>query len=811
MLAVLNLAGCNRPNLEELYRQSRASLERGELVQAEQEAERGLDAAQNKNAEWNFRFRVLKAEVVAWQGKPKDSLALLANSPPPFLAGSEAALRRLIVLGTADYLMRQFDDSAKTLDQAEKMAASKYPSFSGDVAMAEATLATYRQNYANAEHLNLEALDFARREKRRYLEARALGSLGFMSLRKERYGEAIDWFTPSLTLSREMGNKTLAAKTLGNLGWCYFKLGDYERAADNFEQAEQLSSQLGLAKDEFLWLTNIGSVHYQARDYVSAANYYQQALAIARRLDNKPGIAACLSNLAATALESQQYDIAEGYNREAMLLKQATGDKSSELYSVLNAARIAAGRKQYPQARAFLNRIVADSGEDISLRWEAESQLADVLVLEGDNAGAEVQFRKALATIDQARASVTKEEYRLSFLGSADRFYNDYVDFLVSRKRPRAALRITEHSRARTLSEGLKLPLDKMDQGSFHFEQTARKLHAVILSYWLKPGKSYLWAVTSSGVAIYTLPDADKIDAQMSVYRKTLIGPRDPKDIGDANGIGLYRALVEPAQKLIPNGSRVIVVGSEGLNGLNFSTLLVPEPRLHYWIEDVAVADANSIALLSGSYRPHRAVPATLLLIGNPVYRQGDYSELKQAQLEVKEVSQHFSPDRRTVLEGVAATPGAYASSGPARYSHIHFVAHGTASRTSPLDSSIILALQGEQSKLYARDVIQQHLRAELVTISACYGAGARSYSGEGLVGLSWAFLRAGARHVVAALWEVSDNSTPHLMDAMYTKLQENEDPVLALRSAQLAMLNSGTVYRRAFYWGTFQIYSGPQ
>jgi len=46
--------------------------------------------------------------------------------------------------------------------------------------------------------------------------------------------------------------------------------------------------------------------------------------------------------------------------------------------------------------------------------------------------------------------------------------------------------------------------------------------------------------------------------------------------------------------------------------------------------------------------------------------------------------------------------------------------------------------------------------------------AGTRAYSGEGLVGLSWAFLRAGAHNVVAALWEVSDASTPQLMDRLY-------------------------------------------
>ena len=89
----------------------------------------------------------------------------------------------------------------------------------------------------------------------------------------------------------------------------------------------------------------------------------------------------------------------------------------------------------------------------------------------------------------------------------------------------------------------------------------------------------------------------------------------------------------------------------------------------------------------------------------------------------------------------------------------------------SPLDSAIVLSkasTEDDSFKLYARDIIQHPLHAELVTVSTCRSAGARAYSGEGLVGLSWAFLRAGAHDVIGALWDVSDVSTPQLMDELY-------------------------------------------
>jgi CHAT domain-containing protein len=117
-------------------------------------------------------------------------------------------------------------------------------------------------------------------------------------------------------------------------------------------------------------------------------------------------------------------------------------------------------------------------------------------------------------------------------------------------------------------------------------------------------------------------------------------------------------------------------------------------------------------------------------------------------------------------------------------------------------------SVQEDSFKLYARDIIRHPLHAQLVTISTCYGAGARAYTGEGLVGLSWAFLFAGAHNVIGALWEVSDASTPRLMDQLYAELKKGQSSQAALRSAKLSLLHSND-FRRPFYWAPFQLYTG--
>ena len=99
-------------------------------------------------------------------------------------------------------------------------------------------------------------------------------------------------------------------------------------------------------------------------------------------------------------------------------------------------------------------------------------------------------------------------------------------------------------------------------------------------------------------------------------------------------------------------------------------------------------------------------------------------------------------------------------------------------------------------------------LNADLVTVSACRSAGERAYSGEGLVGFAWAFLRAGAHRVIAGLWDVDDRSTARLMDSLYGGIKNGHSPARALREAKLALIEDGGQLARPYYWGPFQLFT---
>ena len=167
-----------------------------------------------------------------------------------------------------------------------------------------------------------------------------------------------------------------------------------------------------------------------------------------------------------------------------------------------------------------------------------------------------------------------------------------------------------------------------------------------------------------------------------------------------------------------------------------------PGQKLHYLLDDATLLSAPSLAMLAAA-KPARNRDRNLLLLGDPVSPSQDYPSLPLFGSEMTRIERHFAARHLAVFAGRQATPAAYLTGNPAQYSYIHFVSHAVASRTDPLDSAIILSgstLSGGKAaedsfKLYARDIMQHPIDARLVTISACYGSGTRSYAGEGWSG----------------------------------------------------------------------------
>ena len=139
----------------------------------------------------------------------------------------------------------------------------------------------------------------------------------------------------------------------------------------------------------------------------------------------------------------------------------------------------------------------------------------------------------------------------------------------------------------------------------------------------------------------------------------------------------------------------------------------------------------------------------------------------------------------------------------------IHLALHGYADLDYPERSALIFAPDpngGEDGLLQVREIRDMHLKAKLVTLSAC-DTGVGPVGEAGVDNLVNAFIAAGADTVVSTLWELDDSTTAHLMTDFYGQLAGHKRKVDSLRAAQVDLMHDGLL---PYFWASFQIVGDP-
>jgi CHAT domain-containing protein/tetratricopeptide (TPR) repeat protein len=802
-----------QPDPAVLFESIRNDFLNGSLDTAQHRAELALAS---HSGDWSLKFRLQEAEVLANQGRWHQVLNLLTSDGAHFPPEGDLAIKRHLLCALANAGLGQRQQADEELLDAQRLAQPGRSRLYGEVLQTEGVIYLHRRDYPRATTQLRESLTTARAVHDRFLEATDQLNLGFAALAQGRNDEALATLNAAIELARPIHARQVVEVGLGNVGWAYANLGDYEKAIDKLMQAEQQSKEIGSVQIE--WLQDVGWSFYKLGDLDDARKYDEQALQAASALDKSSAIGEISTNLGLLAYQQGRLDQAKSYAETALRMATVTQDKNGSLFAKLLQALIIEQQGSTDDAEHLLQALHEASTSEPDVQWDVENVLARLNVARGDIPNARLWFKKSIQTFETRRATIGQEISRLSFFANGEALYRDYAEFLLANHRPTEALLLLDRSRGRTLEEGLSEGAAPSADSAHEYpvrdvKAVARKLNATILFYSLGPETSHLWAITSGDTRVFALPKQSTIESLIAGHQKAILKSDDLLQVESSS---LYDTLVRPAAPMIPRGSHVYVIADGALNALNFETLVVPESGagdLKYWIESVTIQNAHSIQLLASRRTTAvKTLAAEVLLIGDPLAADPQYQALPQAAMEVSSIEKYFSKGNLKVLTRESAIPAAYGASNPARFSYIHFVAHGTASRLSPLDSAVVLSPapgDPEAFKLYARDIVQFPLNARLVTISACYGSGVRAYAGEGLVGLAWAFLRAGAHDVVASLWDVSDASTPQLMDTFYQQLQGGQPTEAALRSAKLTLIRSTGVYRKPFYWGTFQLYAG--
>jgi len=789
-----------------LYTSSTTALRQGQFAEALALAERGAARAQAQ-PETRGKFVLLEAEIALFRRDGSTASKLLAGSLPTTPTFDALRARQAYLRGQLQLIQGHVEEAERILaDAVRTSAAAGSRDVELDAKMLNGQVLSRLQRWDDAQRQLEDALAGARAANDSYRQAVALHNLGFAQMSHVRYGTALPYFEEVLKF-KDFDSYTIHATALTNAALCQARLGEFDRALVTLQQAVRMHEKR--KSPEYLQqaLGEMGNAYLLSGRTAEAIPVLQRALQIATDAKRDADGAIWAASLASAYISLKEWDHAHELNAEAARLR---ADPRNRPYQVINEAQIAEGRGDAVAARNSYREASKLGREDPIVDRLVRAGLGRLDIAAGDWQSGFRNYEAAVTSVERARLDVTRTDYRLSIQSRLVQSYAEYVDALAARGHSDLALAVADSSRARVLAErhGLIAPARPSPAT---FRKVAADLRGVLLFYWIGGERSYVWAITEGRIKFVPLQTSRReIEPLVRAYRELVVTSlANPVATSRGPGDELYEKLVAPIAKLIPHDAKVVIVPDEALARLNFETLPVPGTPRHYWIEDVEIAVAPSLGNLNtGAATPPR--DRSVLLIGDPVPADDTYPALRYASAEMAAISGAFS-NRASVYRADAATPAQYLESQPDRFDIVHFTAHADANMTSPLDSAVILSRGPTGYKLYARDVADHRLKAELVTISACRSAGERTYAGEGLVGFAWAFLRAGAKRVIAGLWDVDDRSTAELMGRVYKDLAASKSPAASLRSAKLAMINAGGPASKPYYWGPFQLFVGSK
>jgi CHAT domain-containing protein/Tfp pilus assembly protein PilF len=363
----------------------------------------------------------------------------------------------------------------------------------------------------------------------------------------------------------------------------------------------------------------------------------------------------------------------------------------------------------------------------------------------------------------------------------------------------------------------------------------------LLLEYSLGEKTSWLWTVGMDQLRAFPLPPRSEIEAQATrVYE--LLAKHRPDAEGELALRKLGKMVLAPAASVLGN-KRLAIVADGALQRIPF-TLLSPSSGVH---EVVMLPSASAIAALRTQVAGRAPASNLLAVFADPVFdsfdprahgaplvlaqslepaasRLLDHLALEQtaaggARLRIPRL--RFTSEEADAILQVADNPtdlkaiGFKASRAEAlsgalgQYRYLHFATHGYLDTERPELSALVLSQLDPEGRpvdgfLRVNDIYNSRLSADLVVLSACQTGLGKEVRGEGLMGLTRAFLYAGVPRVIVSLWSVDDRATATLMASFYRGLlRDGKRPSEALLDAQL-QLRKHKEWQSPYYWAAF-------
>ena len=644
----------------------------------------------------------------------------------------------------------------------------------------------------------------AEKDYRRAVElARAIGhpagvtanlmSLGDLEWRRQRYDQAATLYGEAFEGAQKNGEKNAMANSLIQLALALRHQGRIREAIPKAQQALEITRSTGARLAVAQALYALAELARRSGDQTKALEYYQAGEKIAQPANDTElgwqlaygrgqALEALGRNEEAVAAYRQAVNIIEGVRNQLREERFQAGYIEDKFQVYVALVRLLLKMGKAGQAFVYSEKLRAQSYLDLlthnQLRAANEKEAELRARIRQLQQGIEEENRKPQS--EQKRGKVESFSSRLA---EAEREYQALIDDRRNADAESAGER------------GLAVPSPQQ-------VQTRLPAHTALIEYIVGDDGVAIFVLTADGVrAKRVAVRAADLRAKIELFRD--LAEREGSEDWRKPAASLYGLLIGPVEQAgwLKGITRLCVVPHEALWYLPFVALPRPTddgPRL--LVQDYVLAYLPAASALV--YAPRTQDPKGTLLALAPAR-----PHLPFAQEEAHAVGASFV-DRSLVLTGGSATEGALKRQAGG-YQVIHLATHGFFDKVNPIFSGVELEPDAtEDGRLEVHEILRLHLKARLVTLSACETALGSGYfsqfpAGDDFVGLTRAFLSAGSSAVLASLWQVNDRSTLELMRGFYRDLgKSGEAP--ALRSAQLAMLRAGGRYAHPYHWAPF-------
>jgi CHAT domain-containing protein len=721
-----------------------------------------------------------------------------------------------------------------------------------DVAMALLTLGNQATNHGDIDggtRLLSRAAGLADRVDDPRRPLKALHNLAVLLASRGKIPQAVDAATSLVRLSERYGWKEGEAAASVDLADIFDSTGRYDLGAVARERAYGIFRALG--NDE--WAAEVllvsGAAEDARGDLPHAIALFERGIALGRPLLQPPRLALGLGALASALARSGHFREAERRLRDATAL---VPDLDGTL--ALSAATVALARHRPGEAQALAERALqlgADRYGD--LMWSAETLRGRALVALGQRAGAERAFGQAVKILEQRRRELPPDvAAREHFFARRSEPYHELIALLAAAGRTRQALATAERLKARTLIDSLhfpprpgaparehelvaelarrrrlfarrKLPASEVAHAreqldTFRTEMRWRTVAVDIDDQ--KPaiaaiprGAAFVeFVVAGNATIVFVVREGRVYSRRIAVTRAEL--ERQVNALSSAIAsrrldynrftASLGRLLLRPVEAWLDGAVRIYIAPDDVLWRVPFA--LLPLHDGQPLIARHPLAFVPSMSMISG--RTSRAEKQHLVAFGNPsafAVQAPSFAQpsLPETVAEVASIGRLYPGGE--VYSAAGAGEDRFKKRAPAA-DVLHVAAHAVVPGDWPMESSLLLAPGGpDDGLLEAQEILDLHLHCRVAVLAGCNTAGGTFSLGEGVFGLSWAFLAAGARNAVVSQWNVDSAATQRLMVAFHRALAGGAAPPDALRRAELA-LRSEPAFAHPFYWAPFVV-----